>query len=317
MNITKVGLTTKEVQGQLERLFGLKRGEAGFAGMKDKQARTTQSFSLNVGNQPATFADEAAARIEANLPVTVNWVRFHRNKLRLGHLLGNRFQIAVTQLALPMAEVLIRANAIVGALQATGLPNYFGPQRLGRDGHNVRQGRAILQGEHKRGDRWLQRFLVSAYQSYLCNRYLAQRMTMGAFEHLIEGDVAKKHATGGMFDVLDLAAEQPRYTAQEISFTAPLYGPRMWMAKGNSGMLEAEILAESGTTLESLARAHVEGSRRLGRLLVPDLRVEPVGDTVVVTFALPKGAFATTVMGELMKVDTVALAAVEEDDGDE
>jgi tRNA pseudouridine13 synthase len=317
VNITKVGLTTKEVQGQLERLFGLKRGEAGFAGMKDKQARTTQTFSLNVGNQPPAFADEAAAKIEANLPVTVNWVRFHRNKLRPGHLLGNRFRIAVTELALPVEEAVSRATAIVAVLHKQGLPNFFGPQRLGRDGNNVRQGMAIVAGEQRRGDRWLQRFLISAYQSYLCNRYLARRVAIGAFDRLLEGDVAKKYATGGMFDVLDLAVEQPRYAAQEISFTAPIYGPKMWAAKGESGAFETTILAESGGTIEGLARVRVEGSRRLGRLLIPDLVVEQEAGMLVVSFSLPKGAFATTVMRELMKVDTSALAAVDQDDEDE
>ena len=57
------------------------------------------------------------------------------------------------------------------------------------------------------------------------------------FEQLLAGDVAKKYATGGMFDVVDVEAEQPRYAAQEISFTAPLYGPRMWMAKDDAAEL--------------------------------------------------------------------------------
>lgn len=317
VNITKVGLTTKEVQAQLERLFGLGRGEAGFAGMKDKFARTTQTFSLNVGDQPPAFAEQAAARIEAELPVTVNWVRFHRNKLRPGHLLGNRFQIVVSQVALAPEEAMARAAAIAASLQAQGVPNYFGPQRLGRDGNNVRQGLAIVQGEGRRGDRWLQRFLISAYQSHLCNRYLARRVVTGAFASLLAGDVAKKHATGGMFDVLDLAAEQPRYAAHEISFTAPMYGPKMWAAKAASAGLEAAILAEAGVTIENLARVRVEGTRRLGRVLLPDLQVSSEGDNLAVSFALPKGAFATTVMRELMKVDTAALAAVDEEDGDE
>ena len=313
VNITKVGLTTKEVQLHLERLFGLKRDDVGFAGMKDKLARTTQTFSLDVGRQPPSFADEAAVRIDAELPVTVNWTRFHKNKLRLGHLLGNRFAITVTGLALPAEEVSRRAERIVGRLYERGMPNYFGPQRMGKDGSNVRQGLAVLLGERQKLDRWLRRFLISAYQSYLCNRYLARRAETGVFEQLLEGDVAKKYATGGMFDVIDLEAEQVRYVDQEISFTAPIYGPRMWAAKGAAGRLEDEILAEAQITVDHLARAHVEGTRRLGRLLIPDLRVEPTGDGLLVTFMLPKGAFATTVLRELMKVDVSTLAVVDDD----
>ncbi|MFO7633339.1 MAG: tRNA pseudouridine(13) synthase TruD [Caldilinea sp.] len=210
VNLTKVGLTTKEVQAGLEKLFGLERDSVGFAGLKDKAAKTTQTFSLSVGHHPAAFADEAAKRIEAELPVQVNWVQFHRNKLRLGHLLGNRFEITVSDIAVVPEEAQARSEAIVAEVRQRGLPNFFGVQRIGQNGSNVRQGLAILLGERSRGDKWLRRFLISSYQSHLCNRYLMRRLEMDAFDRLLPGDVAKKVATGGMFDVQDIAAEQPR-----------------------------------------------------------------------------------------------------------
>lgn len=155
------------------------------------------------------------------------------------------------------------------------------------------------------------------YQSYLCNRYLAERLQRGYFDQVLAGDVAKKYATGGMFDVVDAAAEQPRYAAQEISFTAPLYGPRMWMAKDEAAELENEVLRQAEVTLDDFGRVHVEGTRRMGRLLVTDLAVEADDEGLVLRFELRKGAFATTVLREVMKVDGAALAAVDEDDGDE
>lgn len=316
-SITKVGLTTKEVQIGLERLFGLKKGDVSFAGMKDKRARTTQTFSLNVGHKPPVFVETAGAKIEANLPVTVNWVRFHRNKLKLGHLLGNRFAVRIRDLALAPDEAYLLAQAVVERLKSTGLPNYFGVQRLGEGGANVRHGWAILHGERGKRDRWLQRFLISAYQSYLCNRYLAERLERGLFDRLLAGDVAKKYATGGMFDVVEVELEQARYAAQEISFTAPLYGPRMWMAKGDAAELEDAILRRAQVTLEDFGRVHVEGTRRMGRLLATDLAVQADQEGLVVSFELRKGAFATTVLREIMKVDGVAFAAIDEDDGDE
>jgi tRNA pseudouridine13 synthase len=318
INLTKVGLTTKEVQIGLERLFGLKKGDVSFAGMKDKRARTTQTFSLSVGHKPPDFAETAGAKVEANLPVTVNWVRFHRNKLKPGHLLGNRFEIRIRELALAPSEALARAEQIVQRLKTHGVPNYFGSQRLGAGGANARQGWAILHGEREKRDRWLQRFLISAYQSYLCNRYLAARLERGLFEQLLAGDVAKKYATGGMFDVVDAAAEQPRYAAQEISFTAPLYGPRMWAAQAQAGELEDEVLRRAQVTLDDFARVHVEGTRRMGRLLVTDLALAADGQDLVLRFELRKGAFATTVLREVMKIDGAALAAIDEgEDGDE
>ncbi|CAN5770433.1 tRNA pseudouridine(13) synthase TruD [soil metagenome] len=314
VNLTKSGLTTKEVQRQLERLFGLRQGTVGFAGMKDKHARTTQTFSLDLGAQAASLINETAQRISEKLPVTVNWARLHKSKLQPGHLFGNHFQITVTDLAVDPTEALQRAGAIAAHLQRNGVPNYFGPQRLGREGINIHRGLALLLGQKQVHDGWLRRFLASCYQSYLCNCYLARRVERSAFDYLLAGDVAKKYATGGMFDVIDLVAEQPRYVAQEISFTAPMYGSKMWPAQAAAGELEGEILDETGVTLDHWRKVRVEGTRRLGRLLLPNLQILPVTDGLCFEFSLPKGAFATTVLREFMKVD---LSSAPDIDGDE
>ena len=322
VNLTKVGITTKELQEQLARLFQLHPKEVSYAGMKDKHARTTQTFSLNVGHQPPKLVEQyladAMQRIRDNLDVEVHWANLHRNKLRLGHLLGNRFEITITNLEGGLDDAVTRAQAIVDEMTRIGVPNFFGPQRFGATGSNVREGMELLLGQRNKSARWLRRLLVTAYQSYLCNRYLAKRVEMGAFSHLLTGDVAKKHATGGMFSVEDADVEQPRYVAQEISFTAPMYGAKMWAATGAAAALEAEILAASPVTLEHFAAFGMDGTRRLGRLLLPDCRVTTNEDLqgITVAFALPKGAFATTILREVMKVDEAQIPMLEdEDDG--
>ncbi|MCS6828391.1 MAG: tRNA pseudouridine(13) synthase TruD [Caldilinea sp.] len=314
VNLTKSGLTTKEVQIRLEQLFGLARGAVGFAGLKDKFARTTQTFSLNVGYRPAAFIDEAVRRIEAELPVRVNWAQFHRNKLRPGHLLANRFEITVTDLAVTIDEAIVRSQAIAAEIRRRGLPNFFGVQRFGQKGANAHQGLDLLLKRRSIRDRWLRRFLISSYQSHLCNCYLVRRLEIGAFERLLPGDVAKKTATGGMFDVEDVEQEQPRYVAQEINFTAPIYGARMWQAKAEAGALERQILASSSVTLMHFEEAHIEGSRRVGRLLAPDLTVDVAEGKLIARFTLPKGAYATIIMRELMKVDDDHFSTVNEED---
>lgn len=308
VNLTKSGITTKELQNALARLRGLNPNEIGFAGMKDKVARTTQTFSLPVTYQINQQGDEGVATIVAQiteqLPVTVHWARYHRNKLKPGHLLGNRFQITVTDVTLPAQETLRRAEAIAAALQRRGLPNFFGAQRFGHEGANVGKGLALLQEKRRERNPWLRKFLISSYQGYLCNRYLTQRLAMDAFDHLLLGDVAKKYATGGMFDVVDLAAEQLRYAAQEISFTAPLFGAKMWAAKEAAASLESAILTEAALPDTAWQKAKIEGTRRLGRLLLPDLQIEqPRADQLTFRFSLPKGAFATVVLREFMKIE--------------
>ena len=317
INVTRIGQTTKDVQADLARLFGIERSQVGFAGLKDKYARTSQTFSLAVGRQGAGFAADAGAKVEAALPVEVNWARFHTNKLKTGHLLGNRFSIVVSQLECAIDECLARCSAIQQTLLQRGVPNYFGSQRFGQSGGNVRQGLGILDGSLRQRDRWLRQFLVGSVQSYLCNEYLAERMRRKLFDTLLVGDVAKKYDTGGMFVVKDIDAEHDRYLAHEISFTAPIFGPKMWAAEGISGELETEILEKASVSIEDFKKARVSGTRRLGRLLVDNLTVSGDDDCVRLSFNLPKGAYATTVMREFMKTKGDSAYAADGETGDE
>jgi tRNA pseudouridine13 synthase len=314
VSLTKTGLTTKEVQRRLARMFQLRPDDVGYAGLKDKVARTTQFFSISFDRRGDAQIDEIVQRITGELPVTVNTAQWHKNKLKAGHLLGNRFCITVSGLDASADEAQRRATAIVTQLRQRGAPNFFGHQRFGLHGGNIIKGRELLLEERRVADRWLRRFLLSSYQSYLCNCYLAKRLAAGTFDRLLPGDVAKKYDTGGMFDVVDVDAEQPRYQAQQVSFTAPLYGPKMWAAKGEAGELETSLLDEVGLSLAHFQKARVDGTRRLGRLLTPDLQAKCTEAGLVVQFFLPKGAFATTVLRELMKKD---LADMPELDGED
>jgi len=336
VRFTKENLTTREVKEGLERLFGLPSGSVGYAGLKDKAARTTQTVSIPVNVASPGMEEQMAQRITEALPIQVHWAKLHRNKLKVGHLLGNRFQIVVADIALPLPEALARAEAIAQELRRLGVPNYFGPQRFGGHGDNAQVGYELLIGKKRLRDQWLRRFLISGYQSYLSNRVLALRLQRGAYAQLLAGDIAKKHATGGIFDVEDLAAEQPRFEAQEISFTLPMFGTKMRRAHAEAAALEAEVEAETGITDAQWKAARIEGTRRIGRLLLPDLSVEPYsysigsadthGDgsashrpdaversAVQFSFTLPKGGFATSVLREFMKSDREPVVTQEVD----
>jgi tRNA pseudouridine13 synthase len=181
------------------------------------------------------------------------------------------------------------------------VPNFFGPQRFGWEGGNVAKGRAALLGQGPRRDPWLAKLLISAYQSHLFNRYLVRRMEAGLFGQVIEGDVCKKAETGGMFAVEDPVVEQPRYQCGEITFTGPLYGKKMWAAKGQAAALEAGVLAEAELSDEDLRRARVDGTRRPGRLWLPVIELATNTQGLQIAFLLPKGAYATVVLHEFIK----------------
>jgi tRNA pseudouridine13 synthase len=294
VRLTREGWTTPALQARLTDLFDLRRVDVGCAGLKDKRARVTQTFSLLL---PTADEAEVARRIEGALRVEVAWVRRHRNKLKVGHLLGNRFRIVLVR---PAPDAATRGQTIARALQARGVPNYYGAQRFGINGDNALRGWEVLMGRGPR-KRWLRRFLLSAYQSALFNAWLAERMRRGWFDCLLTGDIAKKTDTGGLFDVTDIEAERPRFQRREITYTGPIYGARMRRAGGQPGELEREILEAAGVTTAMLRQAQLKGSRRTARLFPWELGVKRHSDGLLCTLALPKGAYATTVLREFMK----------------
>jgi tRNA pseudouridine13 synthase len=298
VNLTKRNQTTRDVQIGLAKLFKLRPQNIGTAGLKDKNAVTTQTFSALLQNRLG--AGEASDLIESRLDVKVNWVGFHTNKLRAGHLIGNRFKITIMDLRMPLNQAVKKAWRVADVIHMRGVPNFYGVQRLGTTREKIRDGWAVLTGEKRVKDRWERKFLISVYQSYLCNRYLAERVNRGLFDGLLPGDIAKKHDTGGIFWVNDLATDQSRYLAQEISFTAPIYGYKMSKPLGESACLEAEILEESEMTMDVFKRGKITGTRRFGRL-TPKIDIIETSRGLQLSFMLPKGGYATTILREFMK----------------
>ncbi len=152
VNLTKVGQTTRDVQVRLAELFKLRPRNIGTAGLKDKNAVTTQTFSI-LFEGTDVGSEEAVERIQGKLDVRVNGARFHGNKLRAGHLIGNKFQITVTGLRMPVGKAVERAEKIAKLIHKTGFPNYYGEQRTGKWGRNVRDGWEIIMGGRKPRDR--------------------------------------------------------------------------------------------------------------------------------------------------------------------
>jgi len=296
LRLAREGWNTRDIQKALAKLFGLKAVDVGYAGLKDKQARVTQTFSLAMRN---TDEETVAGRVREALPFEVLGAGRHKNKLKSGHLLGNRFRILVLD---PHEDTLSRAEAIRRTLEDRGLPNFYGEQRFGARGQNVEKGREALMGKGPR-EKWLRKLLLSAYQSALFNAWLVERIRNGWFETVLQGDLAKKTDTGGLFEVEDAAVESERFRERKITYTGPIYGAKMRWATGKPGDLEQEVLSSKGVSVETLNRARLNGSRRTARLFVGDLEIEEHPRGVCFTFSLPKGAYATTLMREFMKSD--------------
>ena len=298
--IEKRDLNTQDAVARLARTLGVRPDAAGYAGLKDRKARTRQWVSFHHPHtpDPASLASEGIAVLE---------VSRHANKLRTGHLRGNRFTV---RLAGVPASHDAHADAALALLAAQGLPNYFGDQRFGREGQNLAAAYAwIVQGGRPPGPPFLRKLYVSTLQSALFNAWLAERITRGALGRAIAGDVLRKEETGGLFQCEAPEVDDPRVAAWEISATGPMFGARMRAADADEHAHELRVLAAAEVTSEHLegVKRYGEGTRRPARVPVQHTSVARDGDDLVLSFALPKGSYATVLISELTKTQGVTL----------
>ena len=287
--IEKRELTTRDVVAALANA-GVPRGAVGFAGQKDKYAVARQWVSVPSDH---ALAFQALDDVDG---MSVLETSRHRNKLGLGHLRGNRFSVRVRS---PRPDWEAAAESTLVCLQKVGVPNYFGPQRFGSFNTNIADGLRLIRGERMRIDRRMQRFYKSALQSHLFNRLLKIRMERGLYEAVLTGERAQRHDSGGMFVVDDAVVESERARRLEISAALPLFGKKARVSSGDAGEMEKRLLCDFGLKYEQFRG--IPGARRISRLRLDDAVLTPTDDGYVLEFTLQKGAYATSVMRELMK----------------
>lgn len=137
LTIEKRGITTLEAVRRIAQSLKVPEREIGYAGMKDAVGITRQTISVQ------RVSPEKTCALELDGVKVVSASR-HTNKLKLGHLKGNRFRIAVRGVSDDAAQ---NVPAILELLQRRGVPNYFGPQRYGAQGNSHLIGAAILRGD--------------------------------------------------------------------------------------------------------------------------------------------------------------------------
>ena len=297
LTVEKKGRTTQDVVRELAARLGISEREIGSAGLKDKRAVTVQRLSVPLRSCPAPLELAGAGfRVLEALR--------HGNKLRTGHLRGNRFRIAVRGCG---EGALERAREACAWLSANGAANLFGPQRFGQRQDNAALGAAILARDPAAAragrDRFLRRLALSALQSELFNRCLSARISDGLFACALDGDVLRKRETGGLFVSQNPGADTARVVAAEIDPAGPLPGHAVLAAQRVALLREQAVLEEAAIDPRSFAAGggEMEGARRPYRIPVEDLSVEADGDALVLSFALPRGSYAASVLREVMK----------------
>lgn len=291
LDVRKKNLNTQDVVKALSRALEVPQRDVGYAGLKDRHATTRQWISVR-GADPA---QAEALKLEG---IEILSVEHHRNKLRVGHLTGNRFRIALPWPGEAQAALYTQA---LEELMTKGLPNFFGRQRFGREGTNAEAGRRILLEEERPRARWKVRFFLSSYQSALFNDLLAHRLQQGLLDTVLAGDLLKKHESGGQFVCEEPEVDQLRADSMELSPTACLPGYKVPLAQGTPGEWEQAILEREGISPQTF-RPHgkiVQGTRRLLRVPLSEASWTREGGHCWLTFVLPPGSYASIVLHEL------------------
>jgi tRNA pseudouridine13 synthase len=285
---------TGQVARELARVAGVPQRDVSYAGLKDRNAVTTQWFSVCMpgGKEPDWCA------LNSETVTLLHHVRHHR-KLRRGTLRGNTFRIRIRDITGDRTMLERQLHAVA----AGGVPNYFGEQRYGRGGSNLRAAERRFSGAAPRLAREQRGLALSAARSFLFNQVLSRRVETHSWDQLLPGDALQLDGTHSFF-----VASEPDDTLQrrvregDVHPTGPLCGQGDSPVTGKALQLELDCLAPYGVWLQGLAAAGLHPERRALRLLVGDLQWSwPEPDSLELHFSLPAGGFATSVLRELVR----------------
>lgn len=285
LKVRKRNANTGWVAQELARGLGCHVRDIGFAGLKDRRAVAIQWFSV-----PLTPRALEAAAGFVNPEFAVLEVHRHRRKLPRGALAGNAFTLRIRDYSGSPAALRERCAAIL----RSGVPNYFGPQRFGREASNL-----VRLAEARPGRP--ESFVLSAARSLIFNAVVGQRVRDGSWGTLEVGDVANLDGRGSVFSVDELSADLPqRLERLEVHPTGPMWGSGELMSRGPVRALEERIGLELPGACRYVVDAGLRQERRSVRLKVRDLTAEPDAEGVLLRFWLRSGSFATAVLREIL-----------------
>ncbi|HVI54394.1 MAG TPA: tRNA pseudouridine(13) synthase TruD [Luteibacter sp.] len=288
--VEKRGTNTEWAARELAKFAGIQPMNVGYAGMKDRHAVTRQVFTVHLPGK----ADPDWSALPSEDMKVLSAAR-HSRKIKRGALRGNRFVLVLREVEGDRAA----AEERLAAIAERGVPNYFGEQRFGLGGNNVAQARQMFGG--RRVDRDKRSILLSAARSHIFNGVLAERVGAGQWDTPMDGEIWSLEGSRSWFGpeaFNDTLAE--RLARFDIHPSGPLWGDGEPPSSGAVGELERMVAARDDDLAKGLAGARMDQERRSLRLLPRDLTWRWLDDGALeVSFGLPAGAYATTVLREV------------------
>ncbi len=290
--LEKTNLNTQDVVKIISEHTGIKSRDIGFSGMKDRKAVTRQWFSVKAGDSFKEIVHPGLKLLEQ---------KRNSRKLKRGVHRQNRFRIRLRNIAVNDCNEVLQVGA--HKIRSSGVPNYFGLQRFGKEGANLDKALAFFSGSLKKYTRYQRGIYLSAARAYLFNQVLAKRVKEGNWNGLLEGDVMALNGSSSVF-ASETGDEQlaGRLDSGDIHPTGPLWGAGKLQSQATVMTLENSVASEFSDLAEGLAQNGLKQERRPLRVSPVDFAVSREGEeAVMVEFALSRGSYATSVLRELVE----------------
>ncbi|MFN8708720.1 MAG: tRNA pseudouridine(13) synthase TruD [Planctomyces sp.] len=302
--VEKTGVASGELLGRFSRSFRVSPGDIGIAGQKDRHGITIQWVSVprSAEQRVAEFADPEI-QILSVIP--------HRNKLKTGHLQGNRFRLTLRSNGSPWtSDDRDRVAGRLDEIAEGGFPSYFGPQRFGHEGSTLRTGLALLQGKFspKRWtysqQRFMKRLVLSAVQSAHFNLVLSDRVQSQTFQVPQNGDVVIRKNGSRPFLFSDSQSSRPDAAGENpvLVPAGPMWGPEFIQAGDDVDQCERDALKKLGLTGDEFQRFAklCRGTRRPMIQFPEHCAVSlTTGGAIELQFDLRAGTYATVLLKEI------------------
>ncbi len=287
--IKKEGINTTAVAQMIARWADVHIKNVSYAGLKDRHAITTQTFSVQL---PGKESPELAALENAQLTVLAS--KRNSKKLRRGALKGNSFSLFIANMTLDDA-----LEERLQLIKTCGVPNYFGEQRFGFQAGNLFSALEMFAGK-KVKNRDKRSMFISAARSLIFNNVVSERIASAKHLAPMLGDAFILNGSKAGFTppIIDDEISQ-RFASNDIVLSAPMWGKGEPKTHSDAQAFESNIAQQSALYCKGLEDCGLKQERRSLLLRPADMVWSQQDDGLKLEFSLPAGSYATSVMREL------------------
>ncbi len=293
--IEKKDLNTQWLAKQLARFANVASKEIGYAGLKDRKSVSQQWFSVNLEVTMEPEWDAFKLQGAKILSKT-----YHQKKLKRGTVKYNHFEILLRDIRSKNSSDIKQRLELI---EHEGVPNYFSLQRFGHEHNNLHQAIAWFSGQkkiHKRDDKSL---ILSAVRSMLFNIALTNRISSVGWNNLLEGEVMNINNSHSIFNLQAIEEDiRHRYEKGDIHPTAPLWGKGKPQSQLQLLDIEQRLSADWSFWCQALENRGLKQQRRAIRVVPQDLVYKFDEHNLYLSFNLPAGSYATSVLRELVAI---------------